>query len=209
MFYRFIGDVHGKFRQYEKIISDAKSPPSIQVGDLGIGFKRLIGEVVHYSSNPSFDKMTLYNARFIRGNHDNPEVCQRHACYIPDGTIIKNMMFIGGAFSIDRSLRTEGLDWWADEELSIEKLNRLVDVYEKEKPEVMVTHECPESVSNLLVSKKWDISSRTRQAFESMFYKHKPKLWIFGHWHVSFDYIMEGTRFICLDELEYKDIDIH
>jgi hypothetical protein len=40
-----------------------------------------------------------------------------------------------------------------------------------------------------------------------MFIGHKPKLWIFGHWHVPFDEVIAGTRFICLPELAYIDID--
>ena len=51
-------------------------------------------------------------------------------------------------------------------------------------------------------------SSRTRQALDAMFDIHKPDLWLFGHWHDSQDRNVMGTRFICLNELEYKDIEI-
>jgi hypothetical protein len=50
--------------------------------------------------------------------------------------------------------------------------------------------------------------SQTRQAFQSMFKLRQPGLWIFGHWHASFDRVLDGTRFICLAELEYRDIEI-
>jgi hypothetical protein len=46
-----------------------------------------------------------------------------------------------------------------------------------------------------------------------MWSAHAPDLWIFGHYHASFDHVLHGgreagTRFISLAELEYRDIDL-
>jgi hypothetical protein len=41
-----------------------------------------------------------------------------------------------------------------------------------------------------------------------MFSIHKPDLWIFGHWHCDADEVIDGTRFICLNELSYVDVDM-
>ena len=49
--------------------------------------------------------------------------------------------------------------------------------------------------------------SRTRQAFQAMFEAHQPDLWVFGHWHHSFDGVLDGTRFVCLNELEARTFD--
>jgi len=103
---RYIGDVHGKYSPYHRAVVQAPKG-SIQVGDLGLGFVKTDGE---YWPNPSYDKMVANNARFIRGNHDNPAVCARHKQWIADGTIEDGVMFIGGANSIDRHMRTEGYD---------------------------------------------------------------------------------------------------
>jgi hypothetical protein len=212
MLIRFIGDVHGKYDRYKKIIKTPCSLnsrlPSIQVGDMGVGFRRLDGS---FHKNPPFDAMI--DDRFIRGNHDNPEVCKQHQKYIADGTIENNMMFIGGGLSIDRQWRVEGFSWWPDEEVSMAELNTMVDVYTTLRPEIMVTHDCPESVAGALITGstslfKLNMPSRTRQAFQSMFEIHQPRLWIFGHWHMSLDKIINGTQFICLAELEYRDINV-
>jgi len=32
---------------------------------------------------------------------------------------------------------------------------------------------------------------------------------IFGHWHSNADEVIDGTRFICLNELSYCDIDVN
>lgn len=201
----YIGDVHGKFSQYKKIIRDLRD--TVQVGDLGVGF---INYNLQNMSNPPHYLMEEGRHRFIRGNHDNPSVCRKHSQCIPDGYIEKDTMFIGGGLSIDKYLRHEGLDWWADEELSTSELNILVDKYIDRKPKVMVTHDCPEEIAQVLEAMfhrtKLNIPSRTRQAFQSMWSSHSPELWVFGHWHNSFDQVCNGTRFVCLAELEVKEL---
>ena len=211
--YRFIGDVHGKYKQYKKII--AKSSGTIQVGDMGIGFRRLGGaRDGEWYANPPHYAMLAGNHRFIRGNHDNPTECSRHSQWIPDGTIENGLMFVGGGVSVDRAWRTEGYDYWKDEELSQADADRMLTVFDFAEPHTMVTHDCPESVAtemariSLRVSKlDPEHSSRTRQLFEAMWQKRPPKLWVFGHWHHSFDCVLSGTRFVCLAELEFRDLE--
>lgn len=210
MLTRFIGDVHGKFRQYKRIIAGCDR--SVQVGDMGVGFLRrdMISGEARPTENPPYDHMTRGDHRFIRGNHDSPAVCESHSQWITDGAVEEGVMYIGGALSVDREWRTEGLDWWIDEELSTAELNHLVGVYAETKPRAMITHECPESHAELLMAlsgrRKLDFPSRTRQAFQSMIEIHRPQIWIHGHWHISFDNVLDGTRFVCLAELEFKDI---
>jgi len=207
---KFIGDVHGKYKQYERIISDCEN--SIQLGDMGIGFKRLnpVEGKSPFYPNPSYDKMIKGNHRFIRGNHDNPAVCKRHTQYIYDGRTEDGMMFIGGALSVDRAWRTEGMDYWTDEELTQREFFQMRNIYVEYKPRLMVTHECPDSIADLLLHNRakfadWSI---TRQAFNGMFEEYKPEAWIFGHWHLDFDQSILGTRFICLNELSTIDLDM-
>jgi hypothetical protein len=208
---RFIGDVHGHFEPYKRIIGACET--SVQVGDMGIGFRRSDGyrDGEEYSNPPHY-AMVRGNHRFIRGNHDNPGSCRRHSQWIPDGTIEGNTMYIGGAVSIDKAFRREGYSWWADEECSMDELYVMVDKYVEAKPEIMVTHEAPQEVAEQMVQIKenrklqpeW--SSRTRQALQSMWTCHSPKLWIYGHWHMSFIHSIRGTMFICLPELNYVDV---
>lgn len=206
---RFIGDVHGKFRSYKKIIKECEA--SRQVGDMGIGFFRNFQNLDEnrQTSNPPHRVMVEGDHKFIRGNHDNPRVCKNHSQFIQDGTVEGDIMYVGGALSIDIAHRTESLNWWKDEELSLIELNDMVTKYLEAKPRIMVTHDCPESVTgNLMNDYKLSIPSRTRQAFDSMFSLHKPEIWIHGHWHVSRDQNILGTRFICLAELEYIDLEV-
>ncbi|QIG76995.1 putative metallophosphatase protein [Rhizobium phage RHph_TM39] len=214
-FRRFIGDVHGKYSQYKKILKESPYP-TIQVGDMGVGFyeRDRVTHEIKASANPPYDLMVKAEARFERGNHDNPRVCKNHTQWIPDGhteTIGKSkVMFIGGGLSIDRGMRIEGESWWPDEELSMTELYDMVDKYAEYRPDVMVTHDCPDIMAAIIfgVTDKGNYPSRTRQAFQSMFEIYQPKLWIFGHWHRSARYHHNGTKFICLAELEYLDIEL-
>lgn len=200
---RFIGDVHGKWSQYQKLL-DCDS--SVQVGDFGVGFPVQNG----VSVQPDF--ITGTDHRFIRGNHDSLATCKIQPNWIPDGwTMIQNrtkFMFVGGAWSIDHQYRTPGIDWWDDEELSYYELGDMISKYMKFKPEVMVTHDLPWEVIPVLIRYFSDFhQSRTQVALNEMWKFHKPKLWICGHWHCSVDKEVDGTRFKVLNELEYFDFD--
>jgi hypothetical protein len=190
---RFIGDVHGKFSQYLDIILPDQIQNSVQVGDMGVGFHNVTHNTM--STHPHIH-MKNGNHRFIRGNHDNPAFCRdpEHSkgMWIPDGKIENNIMYVGGATSIDKAWRTESVDWWPDEQLSYNDLNVMIDTYMIAKPEIMITHECPDFIADVMLAKynrrKFEETSATRQALQAMFQMHKPKLWIFGHWHMNEDF---------------------
>lgn len=203
-----IGDVHGKYARYKALLKD--HPNTIQVGDMGVGFFRW--PHAEPAPNPPHDIMVAGNHRFIRGNHDNPKACTQQSQWIPDGTVEGDIMFIGGALSIDRAYRVEGFSWWPDEELSYKALDDLIDKYIETKPRIMITHECPEEMADAVMAHynnvKFNDPSRTRVAFQRMWSAHSPELWVFGHWHNSFDGILRGTRFACLAELELKEFEL-
>jgi len=206
-----IGDVHGKFGQYKTLTKDHRN--TIQVGDLGVGFRRLgsePGDPMEYLTNPPYDYMFAGNHRFIRGNHDNPAVCSRHTQCIKDGTIEDGVLYIGGAWSIDQAYRTEGYSWWPDEQCSLERLNEIVDLAILYKPHTIISHDCPEGIvpALFLNHSKEHIHTRTGQALESIRQLAPPKQWIFGHWHESRATVITGTMFICLAELETIEIDL-
>lgn len=207
---RIIGDVHGKFGRYRELIRDV--PFSIQAGDMGVGFRALRGGEIKTLANPPFDAMTEGRHLFIRGNHDNPSVCQQHAYWIRDGSTVDGIYCLGGAVSIDRAWRTEGLDWWPDEECSYADLQDMIDDYAAIKPEVVITHDCPASVANEILAafnmRKIEDGSVTRQALEQMLSVHQPRAWYFGHWHVSLSFVRGRTTFRCLNELEYVDVEL-
>ena len=201
-----VGDLHGKYLPYLSLIENVNE--SIQLGDAGIGFGTR-GKAEYFDS--LFEGLSGKH-RFIRGNHDDPDECRKSSHFINDGHLEANMMFMGGALSIDKAYRTSGINWWMDEELSIPRLGDMLNLYEKHKPDIMITHDFPESIAyNHLIPASGGSTkfpSRTRDALDAMFKIHKPKIWLGAHWHFSFDKVIDGTRFIVLPELGYIDLDI-
>ena len=190
---RFIGDIHGRVTPYLELLKNCTE--SVQVGDFGAGFVTL----------PDLDK----NHRAIRGNHDSPLSMERWANWIPDGTLENGVLYIGGAYSIDWMLRTEGVSWWRDEQCSQEQLQRFVDLAVEAKPEVLVTHDCPRAALPIFPhpTHHYEVT-RTRQALDALWEQWKPKLWVFGHHHVTAGAILEGTQFLCLGAMDYVDVDL-
>jgi hypothetical protein len=209
---RFLGDVHGKFTQYKKLIKEV--PDSVQVGDFGIGFMKYDFEYnLIPLQNPPYDSIKVGNHRAIRGNHDNPGVISRQSYWIPDGTWEEDTgtFYLGGGWSIDRAWRIEGLSWWSDEEVSAEDLYTMIDKFVECKPRILVSHECPNLIASLFFQGQYKETlgaSRTSLALQSMIDAHTPEIVICGHWHERRDEVIEGTRFIVLEELGHIDLDV-
>ena len=206
---RIIGDIHGKWYDYQ-LLTSSITHNSIQVGDFGIGFNG------SYWEDRVNDFHESKQHRFIRGNHDKPETCKNEMVgYIPDGTVENDVMFVGGAWSIDWKYRTDGIDWWRDEELSYNEFNNLIDIYSVAKPRIMITHDCPTLAAYYMFIKEGKTLggktlhlTKTGEALQQMFEIHQPDFWFFGHWHHSKTQKIDGTTFICLDELDYIEVDL-
>lgn len=196
---RLIGDIHGKFKNYLSMIHESPYP-TIQVGDYGLGFYPHVDKGLYEVMKNNVQH------RFIRGNHDNIDVCKTYPNFIRDGFVEGNAMFVGGALSVDKINRTRGFDWWETEECSYGEFMQILDIYEVAKPEVMITHDCPNSVVETLFGKK-GAKTITREVFSTMLEIHRPKLWIFGHWHEHVDMTIDGTRFICVNIDQTIDVD--
>lgn len=206
---RLIGDIHGHWHEYNHLTSTIEHC-SVQLGDFGIGFNGQYWEdrVVHHHSSGQH--------RFIRGNHDNPATCKAAMPgYIPDGTVENDVMYLGGAWSIDWQYRTEGIDWWRDEELSYRELDELISVYEAAKPRVMITHDCPSLAAYYMFIKSGNSIggkslhlTRTGEALQTMFELHQPEFHYFGHWHTTRSMKIEGTTFQCLGIDDYLDVEL-
>jgi hypothetical protein len=189
-----IGDVHGKMNEYRRIIENSNHDFSIQVGDFG--FQK---EWTWLEQESGLDP---YHNKIIHGNHDcipmartSPYSLGRYYFY-PDHSIF----CMAGASSIDRSRRVEGRDWFRDEELSYSEFREIYDFYLGGKPDIVISHDCPQIVCTKLFGIKE--TNNTRQSYDWLLGVHRPKLWVFGHHHNSVSMLLDGTYFICLDELE-------
>jgi len=190
-----IGDIHGHFVTYEKLIANCQK--TIQLGDFGVGFDDWVG----------FDIEPQH--RFIRGNHDNPSVCKEHPNYLGDYGFLaeENIFYISGADSIDKDDRTIDIDWWHDEQLSYQDLKAMMTLYGRVKPKTIISHDCPEEVFPYLHC-PFHIKSRTQQAMNQLLTIHRPKYWIFAHYHLSCKQQIDNTLYTCLDTFETLEITV-
>ncbi|VVB52774.1 Uncharacterised protein [uncultured archaeon] len=193
------GDVHGYTKQYQKYLRQNLDPSqrTIQIGDMGLGFA---GVGLHPMAE---------NHKFFRGNHDSPAKCRAHKNYLGDYGYLEldGIFYLAGARSIDRAYRTEGVSWWADEELSYEELGKAIDLYKQVKPRFVLSHEAPAIAGKVLLhsqlgpyftAKLACSMSRTAEAMQQMLDIHQPEKWIFGHYHLHEEFFAPGytTRFI-------------
>lgn len=213
---RLIGDIHGHVYDYKAhSIADFEGP-TIQIGDFGIGFGQ--GDYWNESIN---DYHTAGNHRFIRGNHDNPAMCKSEMTgYIADGTVEGDVMFIGGAWSIDNPVappgwyrRTAGYDWWEDEECNDAQFEEMLETYTALKPRVMITHDCPACVSHPMFWGSGFLTgpvypNRTSQWFNRFIDAHEPDEWYFGHWHNTMAHKHGRTVFQCIGTLDHVDVEL-
>jgi len=212
---RLIGDIHGQMAEYMVYGIDKFEGPTIQIGDFGVGF----GQSDYWHENIN-NHMADGTHRFIRGNHDNPAKCKEMVGWIKDGTVENDVMFIGGAWSIDNPdappgwyKRTKDRDWWADEECSDEQFAQMLDVYKVTKPRVMITHDCPHKIAGHMF---WDTgflkgpryNTRTGDFLQSLLDIHQPDEWYFGHWHNTMQYKYGRTMFHCLGIYDFVDVEL-
>lgn len=184
-----IGDVHGNVNSYWKILQKHKKK-SIQLGDFGFKWEH------------QWHLNTLYSDlhKVCFGNHDDPSFLKSpHS--LGDYSFLEeySLMSIRGAFSIDKVVRTEGKDWWPNEEMNYEEMSNCVDFFIKKKPKIVVSHDCPNHVREEFFFIK--DKSLTTNAMQLMLEFHKPDLWVFGHHHKYHSKTINGTKFICLPEL--------
>lgn len=106
----------------------------------------------------------------------------------------KKIFTFGGAYSIDKAMRTEGYSWWPDEmptdaemkeaNQNLERVNHKVDY--------IITHAAPEDTMNIFYpdhEKEKVLNNFLEWVRESTEYKH----WYFGHLHLDEDLFRHQT----------------
>jgi hypothetical protein len=211
---RIISDVHGKFSQYEAIAS--KTEFSLCLGDFGFADS---WNKLHYSSlNPESHKV-------LCGNHDPYDVAPQSLFYLGDfgeatiGGV--TVFYIRGGISIDRTYReAERINrgprtWWSQEELSFAQMIECMKAYRRAKPSIVVSHvPCASFASVMSPNDKIltdfgfhkGFKEATQLLGDELLKIHRPKIWLNGHFHKSFQDEIGGTRFVSLAELEHVDI---
>lgn len=198
-----LGDTHGAWGDllYDIELKNIENVNLISVGDLGVGFKP--------TKDLEYLQCEKLNARFkekniffkgIRGNHDNPEyfkgssrITLSNFELLEDYTVAdhlgKKIAFVGGAVSIDRTGRKEGVSYWLNE--PVEYLPNSCG-----KVDVLITHTAPswcfpqqfnEMVYGWAREDAYLLEDLTdeRAVMDELFKLFDPSLHFYGHFHSS------------------------
>ena len=193
-----LGDIHGKYKRMHEIIREKdKHEYIVALGDVGFSYETL-------------DNVDPKKFVIVGGNHENYDKIVNIPHYLGDYGYVNNFngfdfFFYRGAYSIDRQYRTIGIDWWEQEQLKIEDFMKARDLYRQIKPDIMLTHDCPNDILDyLLEPHQTRYENITGWALNELFHIHQPKIWRFGHHHKSWRMTINGTDFRCLNELEIE-----
>jgi predicted phosphodiesterase len=212
-----VGDTHGNARWWESFVvptADASGADVIvQLGDFGFwGDTRFVRTVAECH-------LPVY---FVDGNHENHPLLQEMlqgadlsaaVCisgslhHLPRASVTEwdgvRLLALGGAASIDRSLRTPGVDWFEGELVSPGELERA----QAAQASIVLAHDVPQASDVPLLPRdslphSWQRElpncEAQRERLESVLDDVAPELWVHGHYHVSYERVAKGCRFVGL-----------
>lgn len=212
-----VGDTHGNSRWWEGfVVPTAISTGAeviVQLGDFGYWGDTRFVDTVAACDVPVY---------FIDGNHENHPALREAAgagtldaavCltgslhYLPRGSVTEwegvSMLALGGAASIDRALRTAGVDWFKEELITEEQLERARTA----RAQIVLAHDAPSSSDVPLIPRDslpaaWQRElpqcEHQRDRLETVLDAVAPELWVHGHYHVGYEHEAKGCRFVGL-----------
>lgn len=223
------GDIHADLQQiaYYQKANKLKNTLFLQCGDFGVG---RFNDGLDYKDK-IIKRLKFYNDSFkahnnfvyvCRGNHDDPafftgEFDQSNIKLMPDystldieyDNVIKKVLFIGGAISIDRTQRKLDISYWEDEIVKFkpEILKTISNI------DIVITHTAPDFCPPI-VKEGLDYWMQEDEALESdlniergimteIYHQLKTnntmKYWCYGHFHNNTYMQFNDTKFICVD----------
>jgi hypothetical protein len=203
-----MGDIHGEFARLNCIINKHKPKIILACGDFGYW--------------PNFRSQIIKNGNtkiyFCDGNHEDhnalkglmeyhrkgPIEIQKNIFFMPRGRVLKlnnkNILFIGGAESIDKDYRIPGSTWFPEESITEADIDRLPNI----KIDIVISHTCPSFVVEEMNLTPWNGKNSDDQSptmLNKVYEKYKPTEWFYGHFHQEFLYKKDNCMFRCLDML--------
>ena len=211
------GDIHGNWGHLNKLINKKNPDIILQCGDFGWW--------PHYHNQKNFDGPKRWNQYGLKnkntkvywcpGNHENWDDLERiektnntgiyevmdnvfycsfgYVLTLPDG---RNILFVGGADSMDKKYRIVGDTWWHQEIITYADMEKLPDI----KIDIVISHTIPFNVAiqgKKTVTMKLDDPSM--KALDEIFNRYKPSLWYAGHYHLYEEIDYNGCKFTVLN----------
>lgn len=219
------GDTHGAL-EIDKVVNFFNKPAQKKCNLTKMDYLIVLGDIGVCWDNGRNDKYVRTTLKelpvttlFIDGNHENFDMLNEYDVTFWNGGmvheiepdilhLIRGQVFkiegrtfftFGGAFSTDKSYRTEGIDWWPEELPSEDEYERGVKALEsvKNKVDFVLTHTAPyDVVAELGVDmheEEEELQQYLQNIADTIHFKH----WLFGHFHED---IKIEDRFYCVME---------
>jgi Icc-related predicted phosphoesterase len=194
-----VGDIHGKWNDFNNLIEELTPDVILQVGDFGAWKDILVDKSIKNGSTRIY---------FCDGNHEDHIFLKNskqeilpNIFYMKRGSVLTlsnnfNILFFGGAESIDKNLRTPGYDWFPEESITQKDLDNLPDNH----IDMIISHTCP-----IEFRVKDVIHESSRHALSIVLKRYKPDLWVFGHWHTFIQGQHKNCRWTSLNMINYPN----
>jgi predicted phosphodiesterase len=224
-----VGDVHGRHQELAEALwqaqADYRIEAAIQVGDFGFGRNLLASGAEDRVRFP----MPLHA---IDGNHEDHGWLRRslltgaargwvrelNLVFQPRASVAQlgssKVGFLGGALHVDRPQKHSWLGGFPNY-ISRRNREQAVALFNRERPELIVTHSCPAGigigmrsapemqpgVATYITAAGFDAGPtddcgevELRWLWSEL--EYKPRAWVFGHFHRAHAAVIEGTRFV-------------
>lgn len=213
------GDTHGQWDIFNENLQNLPeiSNTVIVAGDFG------------YWPFAEFDLKRIntlsFNIYFCPGNHENWEELELLEKKYPDTPIIEivphifyctfgsvlsveghNILFCGGADSIDKNSRKIGLDWFPQEVITIADMKKLP---ERKDIDIVVSHTAPLEIVERLDEFFYKQKDPSCKMLSIVHDYYKPMYWFHGHFHMYKEFYLNNTYFYSLDREVSSYIDGH
>ncbi len=200
---------------------------AVITGDFGFLFYAP-GSPHYVEQQKQLDEMEKfpYTILFVDGNHENFDLLnalpveewkggkvhrvRRNVLHLMRGQVYDidgvRVFAMGGAYSVDKYMRSEGFSWWRAELPTAADYKEATANLERvgKKVDIILTHTAPREIIRRM-GKEPDLHDMELTGFlEWIMYEVEFKQWFFGHWHtdaavtdkvraVYFDHILYGN----------------
>ena len=208
---RIVGDIHGHVGQFYSDAYEAKlwhGIRTIGLGDMGFydEFKDAQLHMQHFESSAG-GKSSL--PLVLPGNHDYYPLIDKDP-YLPmwGNDEAQKIMWVGGAYSIDKNSRKPGETWFPEEEIADDQRADIIHTAYGTDADVILSHDAPYSIVSQIFN-YGDGPSRTGKLLDDVLEglefqttdNQRSITWVFGHHHKNLLFQYKNFTFVCLDEL--------
>lgn len=215
------GDIHGSWGPLNTLISKKNPELILQCGDFGWWpkFKKRASYIDRngfrvQAWDPQGIRPGNTIIRFCPGNHEDwDDLANRddfqllpNVYYMPRGSLFtlpdnRVVLFMGGALSVDKHMRTPWVDWFPQELVPYSEFYKLKEK-NIEKIDIVISHTCPlEFIPILQKVNRYRSEYRdcSQDVLSAILQEYKPDLWYFGHFHVNINGRYNNTEWFCLN----------